>query len=54
MRIDPGVYPSGDVWNQMLEKEKERVRKLEDGFAERMKEKNVGELPHLHYRSLPL
>ena len=46
--IDPGVYPSGDVWNQMLEKEKERVRKLEDHFAEKMKAKGVSFLRDGH------
>lgn len=35
------MYSAGDLWEQMLEKEKEKVKKLEERYAEKMKEKGV-------------
>ena len=37
---DP-MYSSGDLWQQLLEKEKEKVRELEERYAEKMREKGV-------------
>lgn len=38
--VDP-MYSAGDLWEQLLEKEKEKVKALEDRYAEMMKEKGV-------------
>lgn len=35
------MYMSGDLWEQLLATERERVKELENSFAEKMREKGV-------------
>ena len=39
--IIPDQMYTGDLWEQLLEKKKEEVRKLEEGYAAKMKERGV-------------
>ena len=41
------MYSSGDLWQQLLDKEKEKVRELEEKYADRMREKGVSVI-HVH------